>query len=103
MTRAVYFDITISLSVNDFLLVSRQFISVYRKPGQLISDNATNLVGVERLLREVLVWPKGGNPLTIAMKALGVEWLFQPTQTPRFCGSHESLGRSIKKVLRGLG
>ena len=67
--------------MNDFLLVFQRLIWVYHKQGQMISDNATNRVGVERLLREVLVRLKGKNPLSIEMKALGVEWFFQPTQT----------------------
>ena len=54
VTRAVYVDLAISLSLDDFLMVLRRFVSIYRKPSHMFSDNGTNFVGSERLLREEL-------------------------------------------------
>ena len=99
VTRAVYVDLAISLSADDFLMVLRRFVSIYRKPAHLFSDNGTNFVGAERLLREELDKLKGDGVLGIELKALGIEWFFQPAQTPHFGGSHESLVRSVKNAL----
>ena len=99
VTRAVYVDLTISLSADDLLMVLRRFISIYRKPAHMFSDNGKNFVGAERLLREELEKLKGDGALVIEFKALGIEWFFQPAQTPHFGGSHESLVRSVKNAL----
>ena len=99
VTRAVYVDIAISLSASDFLMVLRRFISVYRKPAHMFSDNGTNLTGGERLLRVELDRLKDDSVLTTELKALRIEWFFQPAQTPHFGGSHESLVRSVKNAL----
>lgn len=65
----------------------------------MYSDNGTNFVGAERLLREELDKLRGEGMLVIELKALGIEWFFQPAQTPHFGGSHESLVRSVKNSL----
>jgi hypothetical protein len=80
VTRAVYVDVSISLSASDFLKVLRRFISVYRKPAHMFSDNGTNLTGAERLLRVELNRLKDDSVLATEF--------FQPAQTPHFGGSH---------------
>jgi len=99
VTRAVYVDVAISLSASDFLLVMRRFIALYRKPAHMFSDNGTNFIGAERQLREELDRLTGDGDLVVELKALGVEWFFQPAQTPHFGGSHESMVRSVKNAL----
>jgi hypothetical protein len=99
VTRAVYVDVAISLSASDFFMVMRRFASVYRKPAHMFSDNGTNLTGAERLLRVELERLKGDSVLETELRALGVEWFFQPAQTQHFGGSHESLVRSVKNAL----
>jgi hypothetical protein len=98
VTRAVYVDVAISLSADDFLLVLRRFASIYKKPAFMFSDNGTNLVGAERILREELERLKGDEEHVIQLKGLGINWTFQPAQTPHFEGSHESLVRSVKNA-----
>jgi hypothetical protein len=92
-------DVAISLSANDFLLVLRRFVSVYRKPAHMFSDNGTNLTGAERILRMELDRLREDGVLAMELKALGIEWFFQPAQTPHFGGAHESLVRSVKNAL----
>ncbi|XP_045031054.1 uncharacterized protein LOC123473776 [Daphnia magna] len=99
VTRAVYVEVAISLTAGDFLLVLRRFVSVYRKPAHMFSDHGTNLTGAERLLREELDRLKGDGDLEVELRALGIEWFFQPAQTPHFGGSHESMVRSVKNAL----
>ena len=52
VTRAVYLDLSTSLSTEDFLLVLRRFVGLYGRPRSIHSDNGTNFVGAERELRE---------------------------------------------------
>jgi hypothetical protein len=99
VTRAVFVDVAISLSSDDFLMVLRLFAAIYRKPAHMFSDNGTNLVGEERILREELKRLKGDEDLTVQLKILGIHWTFQPAQTPHFGGSHETLLRSVKNAL----
>ena len=54
-----------TLSVNDFLKMLRRFVSIYRKPDQKFSDNGTNFVGAQHLLREELDKLKGDGVLVI--------------------------------------
>ncbi len=54
VARAVFLELVPSLSTNDFLLALRKFISLYRKPEVIHSDNGTNFVGAERELREAV-------------------------------------------------
>ncbi len=67
-----------TLSVDDFLMMLRRFVSIYRKPDHKFSDNGTNFVGAQRLLREELDKLKGDGVLVIEFKDLGMEWFFQP-------------------------
>lgn len=99
VTRAVYVDVAISLSTPDFLMVLRRFVTLYRKPAHMFSDNGTNLTGAERILRLELERMTGDSLLATELKALGIEWFFQPAQTPHFGGSHESLVRSVKNAM----
>jgi hypothetical protein len=103
VTRAVYVDVAISLSANDFLLVLSRFVSVYRKPAHMFSDNGTNLTGAERILRMELKRLREDGVLAMERKALGIEWFFQSAQTPHFGSAHESLVRSVKNVTRSCG
>lgn len=86
VTRAVFVDVAISLSLDDFLMVLRLFAAIYRKPAHMFSDNGTNLVKEERILREELKRLKGDEDLTVQLKILGINWTFQPAQTPHFGG-----------------
>lgn len=52
----------------------------------MFSDNGTNLVKEERILREELKRLKGDEDLTVQLKILGINWTFQPAQTPHFGG-----------------
>jgi hypothetical protein len=72
VTRAVYVVVAISLSADDFLLVLRRFASIYRKPAFMFSNNGTNLVGAERILREELERLQGDEELVIQLKGLGI-------------------------------
>lgn len=98
-TRAVYLDLAVSLSSEDFLLVFRRFIGLYGRPKAVYSDNGTNFVGAKRELREAVDSLHGSVEVETALRSEGTKWYFQPARTPHFEGAHEALVRSTKKAL----
>ena len=98
-TRAIYLDMAPSLSSDDFLLLLRRFISIYGRPVRMHSDNGTNFVGGERLLREAVLELHGDDKLSSFYRKECIDWCFQPARTPHFGGAHESLVRSTKRAL----
>ena len=54
-TRAVYLDLALSLTTNQLILLFRRFIGIYGKPYRIHSDNGTNFVGAELVLREAVL------------------------------------------------
>ena len=99
VTRALYLDVAVSLSADDFLNVYRRLIAMFRKPDTMHSDNGTNFVGAEKQLRKDLEQMVANGELEEEMKKRGVKWFFQPARTPHFGGSHEALVHSTKKAL----
>ncbi|XP_046632671.1 uncharacterized protein LOC124312218 [Daphnia pulicaria] len=99
VTRAVFLELVPSLSTSDFLLALRKFISLYRKPEVIHSDNGTNFVGAERVLREAVEKMYADEAIPKFLKEVNIKWTFQPARTPHFGGTHESLVRSTKRAL----
>jgi transposase InsO family protein len=99
VTRAVILELVPSLSTSDFLLALRKFISLYRKPEVIHSDNRTNFVGAERELRESIEEMYASKVVPDFMEKVGIKWTIQPPRTPHFGGAHASLVRSTKKAL----
>ena len=98
-TRAIYLDLALSLSSDDFLLILRRFIGLYGKPKRIHSDNGTNFVGAEKILREAVLDLHGADTPNQFMKKQLIDWCFQPARTPHFGGTHESLVRTTKRAL----
>lgn len=97
-TRAVYVDLASSMAADTFLLCLRRFMSFY-KPQRMYSDNGTNFVGAERILRGELDRLLTNPQLEAFVRREAIHWIFQPAETPHFGGAHESLVRSVKKAL----
>lgn len=97
-TRAVHLHVMHSLSTDSFIMALQTFISRRGRPQVLYSDNGTNFVGAERLLKEEMK--------TVEMKKVAekfvssdLEWRFNPPLSPHMGGSWERLIKSIKKAL----
>ena len=98
VTRAVYLDLSKSLSTEDFLLILRRFVGLYGRPRSINSDNGTNFFGSERELREEIK-ELPGRETEKWLEKEEIKWHFQPPRAPHFGGFHESLVKSTKKIL----
>ena len=99
VTRAVYLDLASSLSADDFLLALRRFIGLYGKPCKMYSDNGTNFVAAERLLREEVEKLHAVEDVVQFVQLEAIDWQFQPAGTLHFGGAHEALVKTAKKAL----
>ena len=79
-TRAVHLEVVESLSVDDFLLAWRRFVSGRSTPRRVRSDNGTTFVAAAKVLR--------------------IHWIFNPPAAPWFGGFHERLVRVVKTPLK---
>ena len=52
--HAVHLEVAHNLTTDSFLQALRRFISCRGKPQQIYSDNSTNFVGAEKILRDLL-------------------------------------------------
>ena len=79
-TRAVHLEVVESLSVEDFLLAWRRFVSRRSTPRRVRSDNGTTFVAAAKVLR--------------------IHWIFNPPAAPWFGGFYERLVRVVKTPLK---
>ena len=79
-TRAVHLEVVESLSVDDFLLAWRRFVSRRSTPRRVRSDNGTTFVAAAKVLR--------------------IHWIFNPPAAPWFGGFYERLVRVVKTPLK---
>jgi len=91
--RGVYLDITDTLSTEEFIDSLEKFTMTVGRPNTIYSDNGTNFVGTENLLKKV------------NMKNLHVNkinWIFNPPSAPWWGGWWERLVRTLKELLRKM-
>ena len=84
--RAIHIEITPGLDTNSFLNALRRFISRRSNPHHIYSDNGTNFVGAERVLRDSL---KNLNQHQINdyLTKFSINWHFSPPTASHFNGS----------------
>ncbi|XP_021964265.1 uncharacterized protein LOC110859612 [Folsomia candida] len=95
--RGVYLDIVDSLSSDDFLDSLEKFTWNVGRPSQIYSDNGTNLVGAQNLLKS-LNWKKIEEKVNVKV----IKWTFNPPASPWWGGFWERMVRSIKELLRRM-
>ncbi len=99
--RAVHLEIAHSLDTDSCIGAIRRLIARRGPVKHVWSDNGTNLVGAERLLREeISKW----NQLQIqhALLQKGIDWHFSPPYGSHHGGVWERMIRSVRKILFGL-
>ena len=100
-TRAVHIEVAADLSTDSFINALRRFISRRGHPQKIWSDNGTNFVGAERVLREALkAWNK--NQINNYLRQREISWQFNPPTASHMGGSWERMIRSIRRILSTL-
>lgn len=102
VTRAIHLEAVTDLSAKGFIAAFRRFISRRGHCQDLYSDNATNFVGADKMLQNMLREARKDNPNEL-MDLLSLEsttWHFIPPYAPNFGGLWEAGVRCVKTHLR---
>ena len=99
--RAVHLEISHSLTADSFLNSLRRFIARRGKPAEIFSDNGTNFVGANRVLRESLQ-TLDQTRVTEYCTNLEIKWNFNPPHASHMGGAWERIIRSVRKILNAL-
>ena len=100
-SRAVHLEMAYDLSTDSFLSCFSRFTARRGQPKEVMSDNGTNFVGGEKILRDELrkIDQKRVNS-TLTQR--GITWKFIAARSPHWGGVWERLVQSTKKVLYPL-
>ena len=96
--RAVHIEAVFGYDVNSFLLALSRFASVRGWPAKIYSDPGSQLVGVDRELKDA--WLKiDHTALTSKCSEKGLQWIFGPADSPWHQGAVESLVKAAKRSI----
>jgi len=95
--RGVYLDVIDSLTTEDFIESLEQFTWTVGRPSRIFSDNGTNFVGANNLMKK-LPWSK----LESKLHCKQIRWIFNPPSAPWWGGYWERLVRTVKELLRKM-
>ncbi|OXA50284.1 Pro-Pol polyprotein [Folsomia candida] len=95
--RGVYLDVIESLSSDEFLDSLEKFACVMGCPNLIISDNGTNFVGANNLMKK-LDWTRLEKNLNLKR----IRWTFNPATAAWWGGWWERLVRTVKDLLRKM-
>lgn len=93
--RAVHHELVLSFDTRSFLLCFRLFIARRGRPKIMYSNNGTNFVGAENLLRK-MDWDAIERETSIQR----IIWKFIPPCAPCWGGFWERIVQMVKKILR---
>nr|CAB3263157.1 uncharacterized protein LOC104265735 [Phallusia mammillata] len=100
-SRAIHLEVSPDLSTDAFINAMRRFIARRGPIKHMYSDNGTNFVGAERVLREsVDEWNQQQIHNYLRQKA--VTWHFNPPSASHFGGAWERMVRSVRRILMTL-
>ncbi|XP_055542958.1 uncharacterized protein LOC129728540 [Wyeomyia smithii] len=98
--RAVHLEVVHSLSTQSCVMAIRRFVARRGSPETFFSDNGTNFVGANNLLREQLRRIYDRCAVTFTNSA--TQWLFNPPLAPHMGGPWERLVRSVKTAMAAI-
>ncbi|KAF6207918.1 hypothetical protein GE061_016367 [Apolygus lucorum] len=101
-TKAIHLEAVMDLSTDSFLQCLERFIARRGVPAIIWSDNGTNFVGANNLLRKVRSALTQGTAqqITERLANRGVQWKFIPPRAPHFGGLWEAAVKSAKRLIR---
>ncbi|XP_065076297.1 uncharacterized protein LOC135699867 [Ochlerotatus camptorhynchus] len=92
--RTVHLEVAYSLSAASCISCIRRFVCRRGSPVEFFSDNATNLHGAERQLREQI-----DEGVSATFTSANRKWTFTPPSAPHMGGAWERLVRSVKAAI----
>jgi hypothetical protein len=95
--RAVYLDWVDAISSDEFLDSLERFTNTVGRPSTICSDNGTNFVGANNLIKK-LDWKK----LQEKFHVKQIKWRFNPPTAAWWGGFWERLVRTVKDLLRKI-
>ena len=99
-TKAVHLEVASDLSTNTFLSSLKRFISRRGYPVGMRSDNGTNFVGADHVLKQLIEQIQShGKEASRFLSTLGMQWKFNPPSAPHMGGIWEAAVKSVKKHL----
>ena len=97
--RAVHLEMATDASADEFIQVLRRFFAIRGFPSFILSDNGTQMVGAERVLRDMIKdWDK--EKISDFCSNKGTRWQFTTPLAPHQNGCAESLVKTCKKTLK---
>ncbi|CAI6342683.1 unnamed protein product [Macrosiphum euphorbiae] len=99
VTRAIHLELVASLSADDFLSTLSRFMARRGQCRELFSDNGTNFVGADRILRMHIQDCQKTTKVHNFLSSRGIDWHFIPPSAPHFGGIWEAAVKSAKKHL----
>ncbi|XP_072931757.1 uncharacterized protein [Epargyreus clarus] len=102
VTKAVHLELVSDLSSSAFLAALRRMVARRGAPQHLYSDNGTNFVGANRMLKEEYHDLKNtlGEEFFNEIAELNIEWHFNAPSWPSAGGLWERAVRSVKHHLK---
>jgi len=98
-TRAVHLELAMDYSTIEFLQVLRRFFCIRGFPAVILSDNGSQMVGAERILRD-MVEGYDADKLREFCAERSITWKFITPAAPHQNGCAEALVKSCKRALR---
>ena len=99
--RAVHLELAYSMSTDSFIFALRKFISRRGNVAHIYSDNGSNFIGAEKVLRESIQhW--NHDQIVPYLHQKDINWHFNPPRASHSGGAWERLVKSVKKVLTSL-
>ena len=100
-TRAIHLEVAPDLSTSSFVNVLRRFVARRGTVTCLYSDNGTNFLGSERILREsIQAWNK--QQIHEHLRQSGIKWFFNPPGASHMGGAWERMVGLVKGILGAI-
>ena len=98
-TRAIHLEVLPDLTTDSFINALRRFIAKRGPMTHLYTDNGSNFVGAERILREeIQAWNR--EKINEYLRQRSIVWKFNPPTASHMGGSRERGIRSVRRILQ---
>ncbi|ROT78831.1 hypothetical protein C7M84_002458 [Penaeus vannamei] len=101
LVKLMSIEVMDSMETDSFINALRRFTARRGPVKSIRSDNGTNLVGAEKVLRQELQL-LDQTAICDTMSTRGISWCFNPPHASHFGGVWERQIRSIRRVLSGI-